>query len=375
MGKPTQPPTSERSQADDAISLHTTRDDYEYDDAPQLPPSYNESVASNTDASSSEPLLSADPYAPTEPAPSAQGSSAGSVQVQGETSIRLDVRLTDPDELQNHIQKYLAVVPPNQLIRIKGTHKVMQCNPSTKKNETTIVTDFDFIFSLQSYLKREEPFWSVSGADNRDKVYRGGFIPSSATEAQQDIELADTPTLQDWCRVFCSDRFALKVFRVTRDISGLDTEELRSAIERLVRSTHYYGRLEISFPVENRYIDIYSPHWINKARFLTVRYFFYLTFLWLITWPILFFATKWWSVYTVRWSWSRSDEQQPTRKVYASISEREWVERHTNLIKSLVLQKFKGDPSAFPVDVPEEIVSRGINSRRPADPVAWGGDM
>lgn len=94
-------------------------------------------------------------------------------------------------------------------------------------------------------------------------------------------------------------------------------------------------------------------------------------FQFLITWPVLFFATRYWSVYTVRWLWSRchtDHEQERAYMVYASLSEKQWLERHKNLLKSLVLEKYQGDATQFPTDVPDERVTRGIQARLPRTP-------
>lgn len=59
MGKPTRPTESYRDDPD-ALSLHTTPDDYNYDDAPELsglPPSYDDSASS-----SAAPLINPGPY-------------------------------------------------------------------------------------------------------------------------------------------------------------------------------------------------------------------------------------------------------------------------------------------------------------------------
>lgn len=140
-------------------------------------------------------------------------------------------------------------------------------------------------------------------------------------------------------------------------------------MKSLVRSTHYHGNLDISFPVEDKYIDIYNPNWINNARISWVRYLFYFTFLWIITWPVLLVMTKWWAVYFVRWTWARceqDDEEQRALRVCASISEEEWARQHANLIKSLVLEKYQGDATHFPTDVPDARVEQNMRGRMPS---------
>lgn len=55
--------------------------------------------------------------------------------------------------------------------------------------------------------------------------------------------------------------------------------------------------------------------------------------------------------------------QQRAYRAYASLSEDQWHERHKNLLKSLVLEKYQGDATQFPTDVPDERVTRGIQTR------------
>ena len=357
----------------DAVSMHTTRGDYEYDDAPELPSYSDSEAAASASRQPSDPStlhqqgLAYDPYPRVQALTNWRSTSNGKVNNCNETSIRMEKQLADPLELEKYIKNYIAIVPPNQRIRLVGTHQETQYNASSKKNEKKTVDDFDVSLSLDSYLTRERGLWHTFAADNSDSVYRGSFRKTRAKAYRQDIEIADgeNPTLWDWCHDYCYNKSALKVFRVTRNVAGLETDYLHKSLERLVRSTHYHGHLDISFPIEEKHIDIYSDHWINRWRVGWQRWLFYLTFLWLITWPILFFATKWWSVYNVQWLWSRcqqDEEQQRAYKVYASISENEWLEKHKNLILSLVLEKYQGDATQFPTDVPNERVSRGVRA-------------
>lgn len=145
-------------------------------------------------------------------------------------------------------------------------HDETQYNHSSKKNEKKTVIDFDIWLSLASYLTRERGLWMSYVADNSDNVYRGSFRQTRARGYRQDIEIAESrnPSLQDWCREYCSNKSTLKVFRVTRNVTDLETTYLHNSLERLVRSTHYHGRLDISFPIEEKNIDIYNDHWINK---------------------------------------------------------------------------------------------------------------
>lgn len=377
MGKPAQSaPQAYRDEADqDAVSMHTTRDDYEYDDLPELPSYSDSEAAASSSAQQSQPPPTRTETVPVDPYQSLGRSSAvhtvgGKVKNSNATSIRMEPDLVDPEQLQKYIEDYIRIIPPSPKVRIVGTHQENRYNASKKKTERERVTDFDISFNLQGYLKRDEQMWHSFVADNSDKAYRGRFYKSRAPGYKQDVEVGESanPSLQDWCRGYCSSKSYLKVFRIERQLAGFTHQNIKNRVENFVRSTHYHGHLDISFPLEDKNVDIYNPHWINRARISWVRYIFYFTFLWLITWPILFFMTKWWTVYTVRWSWSRmeqDDEQQRAWKVFASISEQEWAEKHANLIKSLVLEKFQGDATGFPADVPDERVERSMRGSMP----------
>lgn len=189
--------------------------------------------------------------------------------------------LADPDELEKYIRDYLASAPPDQHIRMMGTHTEKQYNSSSKKNESQKVVDFDISISLSSYLTRERGLWQTFVPQSDESAYRGSFRKTKAKGPRQDIETSESAgqTLQDWCRDYCNDKSTLKAFRVTRQVSGLDEAFLRHSLDHTVRSTHYHGHLDISFPIIEKHVDIYNDHWINRWRFGWQRYLFYLTFL------------------------------------------------------------------------------------------------
>lgn len=84
---------------------------------------------------------------------------------------------------------------------------------------------------------------------------------------------------------------------------------------------------------------------------------FYLTFLWIFTWPALYFATKRWAVVIAEWPWSTTDSQG--NKQYTTISEEQWFEKWHVGIKRLVLDRYQCEAS--------EEVLRGVIAR-PEDP-------
>jgi hypothetical protein len=401
MGKPIpasgKKPAPQQQYRDDpdAVSMHTTRSDYEYDEVPELP-SYSDSEAAAADSNGHtgppQPELPSEPYVPIAPPSRSRNgwiayNNNKRVNVN-ETTIRMDERLSDPGELHGYVTSYLSIAPPRPGIRIHGYH-YQTVHRNDNKRETERVIDFDVGFSLQSWLRYRpavpgsessgpvNPTWVKRVANNSDKVHRGSWRATRAKGYKQDVEVGDLPKpdLMEWCEDYCNSTSALKIFRTTRDVTGLDETYLRASLEHLVRSTHYRGNIDITFPIEERHVDIYSPSIINRWRISWVRYIFYLTFLWIFTWPILFFATKRWNVYKVEWRFSwlenehmETEEGRMVRQVrkFTTISEKSWLEKHQNLVKSLVLDKFQGDATALPTDVQprEGNESRG-GSRRP----------
>ena len=73
-------------------------------------------------------------------------------------------------------------------------------------------------------------------------------------------------------------------------------------------------------------------------------------------------------VYSVKWKWSVYYRNEVLRQMdmkYATITEQDWLSKHQNLLKCLVMEKFKGDASSFALDVSEERVQRNVNTRLP----------
>lgn len=364
---PVSPAASYRDDPD-ALSMHTTRSDYEYEDAPELDdvpqlPSYDESVTAGAaaEASSASPSQLVDEYQViTAPKSNRKWGTKHTHSphkaVGSKTSIRMDERLMEAKELYEYVENYLKMIPPRPSIRIQGWH--WQKTKKKDKTETERISDFDIVLNMQSLLPstRDKGWFVAYTADNSDKVSRGSFRKTRAPGYRQDVEVGEdgTPDLREWCQSFADCKSALKTFRVSRSIVGMNTKLITTELEPLIRSTHYRGHIDITFPVADKNVDIYTPHWINSARLSWVRWIFYLTFLWIFTWPVLFFLTKRWDVYNVQWSFSKVftiDAERRQEKRFAVMSERSWLSRHANLIRSLVLDKFHGDGTDMPVNV------------------------
>ncbi|KAF2661163.1 hypothetical protein K491DRAFT_480093 [Lophiostoma macrostomum CBS 122681] len=351
----------------DAVSLHTTPDDYNYDDAPEitgLPPSYADVEDENAAAA---------PVIQHLPPPEFQFKrmnhdnlwmSHGKPQVYSTQNL-IDSRYdSDPQHLERDVRK-LAQQAPNPLIYIMGTHK--ETTKRGDKKETKEVTDFRIVISMKEALCHvcdqggchRTPPMRLTTASNGEKTYRGSFIKKRAPGFKQDIEVGTSvPDLREWCHRYCASPSLLRTFRLRREVRGFNEEFLKNRIEGLIRSTNYRGHLSITFPIEDQSIDIYTSNFINNWRLKTwVRWIFYLTFLWIFTWPYLLFATKRYAIVKTEWFYSSVDDSG--NKKYSTISEEDWFQRWHVGVRRLALDRFQGEASY------EEL--RGVQAR-PADP-------
>ncbi|KAF2727167.1 hypothetical protein EJ04DRAFT_517437 [Polyplosphaeria fusca] len=345
----------------DAVSLHTTPDDYDYD-APEitgLPPSYADSEASSSAAA---------PVLRHVPPPSSRMDHNNAVRLSGgkpqvcETQTVLDARYdSDPVYLEEGIRE-LAKQAPLPLVYIMGHHK--ETVKRGDKKETKSITDFRIVLNMQRCLKNnfddsDTTWMTLRTVENGEKTHRGTIMKKRAPGFNQDIEVGTPkPELKEWCHLYCASPSMLRIFRLRRVVTGFDEDLLKKRLEGLIRSTNYRGHISITFPIEDKNVDLFTTNRINQWRLKTwVRWIFYLTFLWIFSWPYLFFATKRYSVVKAEWPFSSSDGHGNKR--YTTISEEQWFERWHVGIRRLVLDRFEGEAS-------EEHLQGVI--ARPADP-------
>jgi hypothetical protein len=244
-----------------------------------------------------------------------------------------------------------------------GTHREKVKNG--KKEETNDITDFRVIINLQHYLMKnfdvhDSTSMELVTVDNGEKTHRGTILRCRAPGVKQDVEVGtEKPTLTEWCHRYCASPRMLRIFRLRRIVTGFDEASLRQRLEGLVRSTNYRGHISITFPVEDKNIDIYTSNKINKWRLTEwICWIFYLTFLWIFTWPYLFFMTKRYAVVRAEWPFS-INSIDGRRKTYTTVSEDQWFENWHVAVRRLVLDRYQGEAS-------EEIMNGVI--ARPEDP-------
>jgi hypothetical protein len=361
MGRAPQPAKGYRDDPD-AVSLHTTPDDYAYDDASEasgLPPSYADSESESTTAITA-PIIRHVTPSTTRTDHNHPSFKHGNPVVE-ETVNLMDSQLdSDPLKLEEVILASAKTLP-TPYIYIMGTHK--ETIKRGDKQETKHITDFRIVLNMQHYLTQgypgRNPFFSLHTPDNGEKTHRGSVMKCRAPGAEQDIEVgAPKPTLTEWCHRYCASPRLLRIFRLQRTVPGMDTMFLKNRIEGLITATNYRGHINITFPVEDRNLDIYTSNFVNRWRLNTwIRWAFYLSFLWIFTWPYLFFMTKRYAVVRAEWPFSVTNEHG--RKTYISVSEEEWFEKWYVAVKRLVLDRYQGEAN--------EDMMKGV-MERPEDP-------
>ncbi|KAF2712200.1 hypothetical protein K504DRAFT_474619 [Pleomassaria siparia CBS 279.74] len=347
----------------DAVSLHTTPDDYSYDDAPEitgLPPSYADSEGHSSTAAA--PLIRHIPPPSTRTDHNKFAAFSGGKPKVCETQKLMDARYdSDPVYLEEGIRSF-AKEAPIPLVYIMGTHK--ETIKQGDKKETNHITDFRIVLNMQRYLRKGFDDRDISQmrlvtAENAEKTHRGTFMKKRAPGFKQEIEMAKPkPELKEWCHLYCASPSILRIFRLRRVVTGFDEIHLKNRIEGLIRSTNYRGHISITFPIEDRNVDIYTTTRINQWRLKTwICWIFYLTFMWIFAWPYLFFATKRYSVVKAEWPFSTTDAAGNKR--YTTVSEEQWFAKWHVGIRRLALDRFQGEASEEQLE--------GVMAR-PADP-------
>lgn len=130
-------------------------------------------------------------------------------------------------------------------------------------------------------------------------------------------------------------------FRLSRTVTGFDEEYIRNRLTGLIRATNYKGHLEISFPIADRAVDIYSTSLLNKWRLTTwICWVFYLSCFWIFSWPVLYFITKRYNIVKAEWAFSKADAQGNRR--YTTVSEEQWIEKYGPAVKQLAWDGYEG---------------------------------
>lgn len=234
--------------------------------------------------------------------------------------------------------KNQAKYPPTFTARMVGTHS--ETTRKKDKEEKVTVTDFDIRLDMTHLL--------VPGPDTphcllqqdfetpqpQQKAYRGHRTKTDCS--QESATDADT-----YIQSYISSPFLVRSFTFNRCVQYHDSAALETLITSLVGSTNYRGHCKVTFPISHNRVIVYSPCWQNDYREkLWLRWIFYLTFLWVISWPYLWFITRRWEVIMAVFPYSTAPENG--NRQFVTKSEETFFKEWKSSIRRAVVGKKQG---------------------------------
>ncbi|KAF8243197.1 hypothetical protein K440DRAFT_76967 [Wilcoxina mikolae CBS 423.85] len=227
---------------------------------------------------------------------------------------------TSPEALYQWIHDE-SNTPPRPLLHIEGTHKTRTTSSSSSSkttSSTSTVTDFSLYFDLSTFLLPSVRVVSALPSTPRRRGTRTAHTSEPEAGGGRDI--------RGWCHDYTENPSSWKEFSLHKVMNGLDTGLLRLHVESIIRSTNYRGNVSVSFPVSSRSVVVTPDNLVCRLRYGWYRWVFYLSFLWVITWPILWLGTKRWDVVDAMF------DVRPG-------AEKDWVDRWGWVVMRLVRQK------------------------------------
>jgi len=199
---------------------------------------------------------------------------------------------------------------PHYFVKIKGSHIEHRSNGSERRSRR--VVDFDFLVPFECLdgpviKTKDDPNFKpythgINLPFHDTKAYRGGVFRSTVPHMHFDdqeatIGLSKMDAIESWCLAFINTKASCKSFTIQHHVINHNDQNDTKIIENQIRQTGYLGDVDVKFILRPKKVVIYSPGKINTYRNLIwLRWFFYLTFLWIFAWPILFLCTKKWNV-------------------------------------------------------------------------------
>ncbi|KAI5778111.1 hypothetical protein EDC01DRAFT_791149 [Geopyxis carbonaria] len=248
-------------------------------------------------------------------------------------------------------------LPPSPLLKVEGTHSSTRTVTRDGKTETesTTVTDFSMTFSLSHLLTGATGV--LSPATPPQRRHRG----TRRARAANPAALEDALTLRDWCAAYIASRSVCKEFALRKRVDAIPQEYITDHIAAAIRATNYQGHLAITFPLQDRSVVLAPENWIARARYGPWRWFFYLSFLWLLTWPILWAATRRWDVVDAVWT---ADDA----------AAKEWVALYARTVGTLARGRRQGAVRYAELEaVREAHMAREAAPREAGEVGAWVG--
>jgi len=237
---------------------------------------------------------------------------------------------------------------PIPQVRMRGTHTETthhhhNHNSNRRESKTETIVDFDVTLDFDDLLLIEHGCPGILKAvEPEQKAYRGGRFRKRG-RILNDQGLLENPILEKdvrgWAEDYCRNPSSLKEFKMEKVCPGYDTAYLQRLLEGLIRATNYSGHTHITFPTTNNLVVIRPSNRVTRLRYNKfMRWFFYLTFLWLFSWPTVWFLTAKYNV--VRSIWPLATEENGHRVV--KMIEDEWFIYWQAAIRRAIIAKRQG---------------------------------
>ncbi|KAF3211849.1 hypothetical protein TWF191_010665 [Orbilia oligospora] len=162
----------------------------------------------------------------------------------------------------------------------------------------------------------------------------------SSTEHKTIVDFDITMDFQSLILIEPGQQGIIQVVDEDTSAHRYDTKYLATRLHQLIQSTNYAGDIQITFPTTHNKVKIRPANKLTELRYnKAVRWLCYLTFLWIITWPILFFMTKNYNVVRSVWPMSAVDVSGRRR---VKMTEDQWFEYWRLAIRRAVLGRRQG---------------------------------
>ncbi|KAG9230249.1 hypothetical protein BJ875DRAFT_409275 [Amylocarpus encephaloides] len=254
---------------------------------------------------------------------------------------------TEYDTLRNMITSQ-GGFPPGYMVVIQGEHT--ETSRQGNKESKNKIVDFYFKIEMSRLLVPAGHVWGVTRGkleflpDNK-RGFRGTILPSLKPTVN-DLEESDY--LTSWCKKYVADKARIKSFTLKREIRNHDIKKLEQLIRSALSEANYRGHVHIKFPTNHDSVVVYSPGTINNMRMTTwIRWVFYLSFLWIITWPLLFFLTSRYDVVKSVWYYASKPPGDEMGREPTVVSEVDWFFRWESAIKRAALARIRCDDSVI----------------------------
>lgn len=231
--------------------------------------------------------------------------------------------------------KQQAAHPPTYIVQLHGEHTEKRRTAGNKEEKDKVV-DFHLQINITNLLGNVGTGEIELLPDNK-RGYRGTRIISLKPTISESLDPEDGrfEELRAWCERYVADRSKVKSFTLQRKVIHHDQRKLEQLLRAAIAECGYRGHLSVTFPMQHKDVIVYSPGLLNQWRITVwIRWFFYLTFLWVISWPVLFLATSRYEV--VKSVWAYADERpggNDARRKCKVMSEVEWFNRWRSAVQ------------------------------------------